>query len=256
MAMLTSSNLKQRDAHRLAKCPGVVWVGRREPAHKLSPALDISPSKATHPLLRFLFQFGGSDIHYDSDRHFILLVLLVPSNQRPRCNGGMNGNDPCTSAATVAAWNRAWEHAGLPARAVAASDNKAYLHLSSRAGLDEAAAWLAARPEVLWLEERPTYRPLNAASKRILSNGPDATNSLIPNGGPSSLSHLPFMCSTNSCRKPTLSLRSPDEFGDFYRGLVPKAGPGRLGAGISCAVGCAFANNSLLVVWFQRAARI
>ena len=185
----------QADARQLARMPGVLWVGRRESKHKLSPALSNSRTKPN-----FLLRLISGDDESTDDRYLVLLVILVPGELR----GDLRSDSHDTGAqAAVSEWNRAWEAAGLTARAVAVSDDKAYLHITSSAGLAGATEWLAARPEVLWLEERPGYGPLNAASKRLLSNGPDSSSRTIPDGG-GSKSQLAIRerCSSRLCSCP------------------------------------------------------
>ena len=128
----------------MAELPGVLWVGRRKANHKLSANLKI-PSKHSNPLSRLLF---GDQVTSD-DLNVVILVLLVPPEQRIRASAA-RGPDAIHASAedTVAAWNAAWLRMRWQASARAASEDKAYLHVTSSSALAAAAAWLAERPEV------------------------------------------------------------------------------------------------------------
>eukprot|EP00291_Cryptomonas_curvata_P002574 CAMPEP_0172184648 /NCGR_PEP_ID=MMETSP1050-20130122/19700_1 /TAXON_ID=233186 /ORGANISM="Cryptomonas curvata, Strain CCAP979/52" /LENGTH=125 /DNA_ID=CAMNT_0012858485 /DNA_START=280 /DNA_END=654 /DNA_ORIENTATION=- len=125
----------------MAELPGVLWVGPRTSKHKLSETLKIEP-KHSNPLSRFLF---GDNAAIDA-QHAVLLVLLVPPEQRIRAATSPHaarGPDAIHAGSEdiVAAWNAAWLRMRWDAFARAASEDKAYLHVTSSSARAAAAAW-------------------------------------------------------------------------------------------------------------------
>ena len=179
----------QKIARQVAKFPGVIWVGRRSKEHKISKALKATTVDGSEPsLLRSLFgeRFTETGVQ---DEFSVLLIVLIPQEQRNSFAKTQSGPSrrqkgfPESAAGIVDAWNQELAQIGLSVSAQAASEDKAFIQVSSSRSRKFLTSWLSRRPEVLLVERRNSFAPRNYASKRMLSNGPATTNRQISDSG-------------------------------------------------------------------------
>ena len=174
----------QQAASFLARFPGVKWVGRRPARHKISKYLGGKVGRETSwsASLKRLLWWAVRPAYNQSDcLPRLALVALVPPPQR---FGDFAENFvACNATDLISDWNSQWRSEGFSAELSYVSEDKALLFAGCPGDFAEATSWLAERHEVLWIEPKTSFAPHNAASKRMLTNGPELANLDIADTG-------------------------------------------------------------------------
>ena len=182
----------QQNALNISKAPGVLWVGRRSPEHKI----DVSDFEVIESVKkreawqsrrwwRIRSDMEASDektttMQVKLSRRQTAIVLLVNPSLRASCHSQPQihctskiEGVPAAAKDIVEVWKGEFIAQGIRAQAEYVSEEKALVRILAPDHVVAAYELLAARPEVFYVESKINLYPHNAGAVRLLQEGPD-----------------------------------------------------------------------------------